>query len=228
MCAAMLHAVLIFGAARSMPRQMGEPDADPDALSVELVDAESLSKAMAPVREESPPAVAREAAQPVPESAAVRAQQPNIPWSLDTEALASYPPSDSAGAAAKGTSQQQRSGTSLQLNLPDTPLVGTGRTTSVGRPANITRSGENDEFGRGVVRALRRTMPSPTETVGRTTIRLFLSESGNLVDLALVRSSGDANLDQSVVFAAKQSSFPIPPVGSTVSDRTFLVTYIYP
>ena len=34
-------------------------------------------------------------------------------------------------------------------------------------------------------------------------------------------------MDQNVVFAAKQSSFPIPPAGATVADRTFLVTYVY-
>jgi hypothetical protein len=34
-------------------------------------------------------------------------------------------------------------------------------------------------------------------------------------------------LPQNVVFAVKQSNFPIPPTGSTVSDRTFLVTYVY-
>jgi hypothetical protein len=34
-------------------------------------------------------------------------------------------------------------------------------------------------------------------------------------------------MDQNVVFAAKQASFPIPPAGATTADRTFLVTYVY-
>ena len=62
---------------------------------------------------------------------------------------------------------------------------------------------------------------------GRVSVRLFLDEFGNLAEVQVIRPSGDPVLDQSVAFAAKQSSFPIPPKGSTVVDRTFLVTYIY-
>jgi TonB family protein len=70
-------------------------------------------------------------------------------------------------------------------------------------------------------------MPGLRDTFGRVTVRLFLSPNGNLEDVQLVQSGGNANLDQSVVFAVKQASFPIPPSRSTASDRTFLVTYIY-
>jgi periplasmic protein TonB len=98
---------------------------------------------------------------------------------------------------------------------------------TVARPAGITRSGENDDFGRGVIRALRQTMPQHRRIYGRVTIRLLLNESGNLAEVQVIRNSGDASLDQSVVFASKQSSFPLPPQGATVADRTFLVTYIY-
>jgi protein TonB len=221
-CAALLHAVLIFGIARSSPRQMGEHDGDPEALSVDIVDAASLSGTAAPVPEQSAPAA------PAQQSAAAPAEQARTPWVLDTEAMALFPPSGTKDATAKNPSQpQQQARAPLQLNPPDMPVFGAGGGAAVGRPQNITRSGENDEFGRGVVRALRRTMPSPSPIVGRVTIRLFLSESGNLVESVLVRSSGNPHLDQSVLFAAKQSSFPIPPAGSTTSDRTFLVTYIY-
>ena len=36
-----------------------------------------------------------------------------------------------------------------------------------------------------------------------------------------------SRLDQSVIFAAKQTSYPLPPGNSNVADRTFLITYIY-
>jgi hypothetical protein len=55
----------------------------------------------------------------------------------------------------------------------------------------------------------------------------LLSDSGNLAELEVVRAANDPILTQSIVFAVRQSSFPIPPVGSTRSDRSFLVTYIY-
>ena len=98
---------------------------------------------------------------------------------------------------------------------------------AMARPEGITRSGENDDFGRGVIRALRQTMPAHRGVNGRVSVRLFLNEFGNLAEVQVIRPSGDPVLDQSVAFAAKQSSFPIPPKGSTVVDRTFLVTYIY-
>jgi hypothetical protein len=98
---------------------------------------------------------------------------------------------------------------------------------SFSRPAGITRSGENDDFGRGVIRALRQTMPPPRGSRGRVTIRFLLSETGSLVEVRLVATTADLGLTQSVVFASKQSSFPIPPKGATIADRTFLVTYIY-
>ena len=70
-------------------------------------------------------------------------------------------------------------------------------------------------------------MPSPAGQLGRVTVKLLLSNNGNLVEVQLIRGAGIPGLDQSVVFAVKQASFPIPPGGSTLVDRTFLVTYIY-
>jgi periplasmic protein TonB len=112
-------------------------------------------------------------------------------------------------------------------NLRDTPSAAPGRNSSFTRPPGITRSGENDEFGRGVIRALRATFPPPAGIYGRVTVRLFLDMNGNLTDVRVVESSGKSNLDQSIVFATKQSNFPLPPGGSTVADRTFLITYVY-
>src|SRR5207237_1203079 len=67
---------------------------------------------------------------------------------------------------------------SLQLDLPPQALVPGSRGAAVVRPPGATRSGENDEFGRGVIRALRKTMPG-SDVLGRVTVRLFLSETGN-------------------------------------------------
>lgn len=95
------------------------------------------------------------------------------------------------------------------------------------RPPGITRSGENDDFARGVIRALRQTMPPGRGSLGRVTIRFLLSDNGNLMEVNVVATTGDSALTQNVVFASKQSNFPFPPRGATVADRTFLVTYIY-
>ena len=109
----------------------------------------------------------------------------------------------------------------------DTPMEFQGNSSSFARPIDITRSGENDEFGRGVIRALRQTMPSPWGLKSRVTIKFFLTEAGQVGEMRLVQGSGYPLVDQSVVFAAGNSTFPRPPRGSKVSDRIFLVTYIY-
>lgn len=101
-----------------------------------------------------------------------------------------------------------------------------GRSAAASRPPGITRSGENDEFGRAVVRALRQTMPPPRGIFGRVTVRLILSMNGDLERVEMLGPSG-TSLDQSVVFAAKQTYFPLPPYNATVVDRTFVITYVY-
>jgi protein TonB len=116
---------------------------------------------------------------------------------------------------------------SLDLAMPDIPVAPGARGAAVARPPGATRSGENDQFGRDVIRALRQTMPGPAGQLGRVTVKLLLSNNGNLIEVQLIRSAGIPGLDQSVVFAVKQASFPIPPMGSSSVDRTFLVTYIY-
>lgn len=133
-------------------------------------------------------------------------------------------PKDQARKPAVKTSR-------LDLSLPNTFATEEGAaggfSAASTRPPNITRSPQNDEFGRRVIAALRVTMPPPLGPPNRVTIRILLSDKGNVVDVHVIRRSDDASLDQSVVYAALQASYPIPPGGSTAIDRTFLVTYIY-
>ena len=81
-------------------------------------------------------------------------------------------------------------------------------------------------LARAVIRALRQTMPPPRGIFGRVTVRLLLTPNGDLAEVLLLAPSG-TSLDQSVVFATKQTYFPLPPYNATVADRTFLITYVY-
>jgi TonB family protein len=128
-----------------------------------------------------------------------------------------------APPAKKKPQQQAR----LQPTPQDPRSAPPGRSTAATRPPGITRSGANDEFGRGVIRALRQTMPSPNGTFGRVTVRLVLNENGDLAQVQVLEPSGVAGMDQSVVFATRQTYFPLPPYKSTVVDRTFVITYVY-
>lgn len=119
----------------------------------------------------------------------------------------------------------------IDLSLPSAGASAagnfSGRNAGFSRPEGITRSGENDEFARGVIRALRNTMPDGRGTRSRLTVRILLNEIGNLAEVRLVHASSDPTLDQSVMFSIKQSNFPIPPGSLKPVDRVFLVTYVY-
>lgn len=237
--AAVVHVVAIVGVGQSLPRRMGEQEGSPDGISVVLVDeADLLSKATVPAPESSPPSgqprqTPQEPVQeaqpsppapaPEPERAHERAAEPKKSPAVPS---AQSPAAKSPGAKSK-SAQPEKPDQPLQLAMPALPSGFAGRAAAVSRPPGITRSGENDEFGRGVIRALRKTMPLPRDSTGRVTIRFLLSENGNMAQIQLVASGGDPVLDQSVVFAARQASFPLPPVGATIADRTFLVSYIY-
>jgi len=158
-------------------------------------------------------------------------------WPIDPWALEAVPPSPPTAKprepdapskpVVKRPEQRKAADQPLQLSLPDAPIVPGGGGTAFARPAGITKSGENNEFGRGVIRALRKTMPDMDPVRGNVTVRLLLSQDGNLVEVHLVRSSGNPTMDQSVMFAVRQSSFPFPPPNAPPVDRTFVVTYIY-
>lgn len=101
-----------------------------------------------------------------------------------------------------------------------------GRSAGVERPAGVTRSGANDDFARGVIRALRATMPQMS-VVGRVRVRIILNDSGNIASVVMLDGSGNTDLNRAVVFSTKQASFPFPPPGANDADKTFTITYIY-
>lgn len=188
-------------------------------------------KAAEPPTPKQPPSPEAEATPPSPRPLD---EPKSTARAIDKETLDSLSPpgpaakqSETASAAKIPPKQEQQQKPPLQLTIPNIPVAPGGRGAAVMRPPGATRSGENDEFGRGVIRALRQTMPSPAGQLGRVTVKLLLSNNGNLVEVQLIRGAGVPGLDQSVVFAVKQASFPIPPGGATLVDRTFLVTYIY-
>lgn len=132
-------------------------------------------------------------------------------------------------AAKKSSSKAQKKVAALDLSTQALApsFSGGGGAAAFQRPPGITRSGLNDAFARAVIRALQQTMPQLSNTLGRVTVRIFLSDSGNVIFVKMLAGSKDSSLNQDVVFAAKQTSYPIPPAGSNEADRTFIVTYIY-
>lgn len=251
-CVAVLHAALLIGIGTANPRIMGEPEGKLDGISVELVDQADFESQTTVKLPQSPPQPQQDPARdpgappqpartptpppveaPRPTARPAEPQPPAVPpveeQTPSLDALPDLPGKQTPAPPPKSKPAPQRApDRPLDLTMPAMPSLSPGgRSAAVSRPPGVTRTGENDEFGRGVIRALRQTMPPPRDVRGRVTVRLLLSEHGNLVEVVVARSAGDPILDQNVVFAVKQSSFPIPPRGSSLIDRTFLVTYIY-
>lgn len=266
--AALLHLLLLVGflaAPESMTHtRLGEPDADPDGVSVEIVDMADLkSRSNVPLEGTMPEPPAQQPqsqpqAQPTPQQEPQQQEQPPQPKqkaepqpqpapketprekSEVIEAPGTPPPANEPASEQPKTpptkqaarppnpspQQQQPQRRTLDLSVPSTALNITPRSFQPMRPPGTTRSGENDQFFLGVINALRRTFPE-LRTTGIVTIRILLNAKGNIFNVSVIRTSGDPILDQNVVFAAKQASFPIPPDNSTEVDRTFLITYIY-
>lgn len=279
-------------------RRMGEADGDPDAITVDVVDAATLASSSPPPVQPPPQPAPEPAPQPPQPPQAQPPQAPQAqptppipeirgttaPESPPDEPLPKQPPRETPPAkqpAAKapppppplpappppqrpnpGVEEMVKEMTELFAPEPrrqappakrpneqqpppanepprepstvepstrelDKPIEFQANSSSVARPVDITRSGENDEFGRGVIRALRQTMPPPWGLRSRVTIMFLLSPSGQVAEMQLVKGSGYPLVDQSVVFAARNSTFPMPAKGSKVSDRIFLVTYLY-
>lgn len=273
-----LHLSLMLGfltAPESLTqKRLGEPDADPNGVSVEIVDMADLkSRTNVPLMGSPPEPMPQPQQQPTPKPPEKQAkppeptpepeqsqlqpqQQPSQPQAAEpppqqpakeaprekTEAIEApgnpppseppaeqpkpAPPTKHAARPPAPSSQQAPQRRVLDLSIPPSALNITPRDVGAQRPPGITQSGENDQFGRGVINALWRTFPQ-LRTTGVVGVRFVLNTKGNLTNIVVTRSSGDSNLDQTIVFAVKQASFPIPPDNSTEVDRTFLITYIY-
>ena len=234
------HGVLLLELKRSS-RMIGAESGSPDAIAVDLVTDADL-RSMQAVASPPPGAPAASAAtapppQPVPQPPDEAPPQPNeqipdapaLPMELPDLPLGTdmAKPKEKQIPAEKKPAPQARLDLSPPSDAMDNQSGAPGRGSSFQRPPGITRSAQNDEFGRGVIRALQGTMPPPNGVLGRVTVRLILNEKGDLIDVRVVEGSGKSELDRSVVIAIQQTYFPLPAPGSTTEDRTFRIRYVY-
>jgi TonB family protein len=202
----------------AQPAQPAVEPPQPEPASPSEAEAAQQSAALPPTETEKPelPSLPDAAAEPAPPQSAAK-----------KDAAKKQEAAKPVAKPAIKPPKQLDLSVPLGLTMRSASSGAKGGASSAIRPPGITRSGENDRFGRDVIRALKKTMPPPRGIKGRVTIRIFLNERGNIAKVQLVQSGGDSSLDESVVFSAHQASFPFPPNGATLADRTFLVTYIY-
>jgi TonB family protein len=82
-------------------------------------------------------------------------------------------------------------------------------------------------FTRSVVDALAHTRPKGSRGSARGTAKVVfaLAEGGGLEFVRVASSSGHVDLDEAALAAVKRASFPAPPTGMALVDRTFEVPY---
>ena len=224
---------------KPLDKALPEPLVEKAPAKQEIAEKEPAEKELAE------PAPAAKSPPPRPAEAKLKSALPDDALDLsDLLSLKPSPPQKMASADPVTPSPPKKSETAkpsakqaaparpkVDLSLPSAGASSadnfSGKSAGFARPEGITRSGENDEFARGVIRALRETMPESRGTRSRLTVRLTLNEKGNLAEVRLVHASSDPMLDQNVMFAVKQSNFPIPPGSLKPVDRIFMVTYVY-
>jgi protein TonB len=102
--------------------------------------------------------------------------------------------------------------------------------TGADRPAPaaaLASPGAIRAFTRSVVDALARTRPRGVRGAARGTAKVAfaIAEGGGLEFVRLAHSSGHGELDEAAVAAVRRASFPPPPAGMALADRTYEVPY---
>ncbi len=247
---ALLHAALVIGIATAAPRHIGDPSGANNAISIAIVtEADLKSLAIVPETGDRPPGappsappsappqppepqskpVPREAVQPESLRQSITEDSPDSPSEKSTSEPGTSP-AQKKPVAKTEPPPKPRPLAKLDLTPPPATFnapAGAGGSAGFERPPGITRSGANDAFGYEVIKALKKTMPPHSGLFGRVTVRIILDTNGNVTDVKIVKSSKIAGIDQEVVFAARQTTYPFPPPNSIPIDRIFQVTYIY-
>lgn len=206
----------------------------------------TLPPEQAPPQPQQPPQAETEfKTETVPEDQAKPAEKPasDSPQSITAdnpdlftipEASLSKPQSKPKTAPANkqpaNPSTKPQNQAKLDLGLPNpssAPAAPSARSASFTRPAGITRSGENDAFGRGVLAAMQRAMPGGDGQRTAVILRTLLDPNGNVISIELLGGNPKASLTEQLIFAMRTATYPFPPRPSTVADRTFEVRYIW-
>lgn len=84
-----------------------------------------------------------------------------------------------------------------------------------------------DAYTRDVIRMLIASKPSWTGVTGELVVGFAISLRGDIQDVEVVRSSGNAKLDNVILASLAAIRLPPPPPGAELRDRTMEVTYDY-
>ncbi len=95
------------------------------------------------------------------------------------------------------------------------------------RAAAVPTPGAIRAFARSVAEALARSRPKALTVQARGTVRVAfaVADGGGLDFVRVARSSGHTVLDDTAIGAVRRTSFPVPPAGLDLVQRTYEVPY---
>ncbi|KAA0683179.1 energy transducer TonB family protein [Azospirillum brasilense] len=106
--------------------------------------------------------------------------------------------------------------------------TGTGRNAAAAvEPVSASR-GAMVDYGAQVWAWIGRHKPEKVVGGGQATVKLTLGTAGEVLDAAILTSSGDEALDRAALAAVRKASpFPTPPPGLSAEDRVFSVPFLF-
>ena len=132
------------------------------------------------------------------------------------------PALDLSLAIPKDANETAHQSLSKELEAAQQAMAGPPKSASAAAPAH---KGKIDEFTRAVAQALARHKPQSPGGHGRVVVKFALSESGTPISVNVTQSSGDPRFDAVAADAVWSCSFPAPPPGTSLNDRTIDIEY---
>lgn len=250
-----LHATLIAAAVWRAPQlQIGAGGQELDAVSVEIVTASALESAAskpnsAPAGQLQPAEGTPGISAPVEQSEIVQTTPAPTKSLQQTEAivkpdetpltkpdLLAAPqvvplPKEQPKTTPEEKKPEEDNGKDQPASVAQPAIIMGGYSsrassnTNLGESAAVASPGQMAHYALEVRISVGRSRPKHNGGRGRVQIGFGLTDGGELRFVEIVNSSGNADLDFAAMTAVRQAVFPRPPVGSTDTDRTYVVPF---
>jgi TonB family protein len=115
-------------------------------------------------------------------------------------------------------------GATNQTTQPNAKLIEDYANAFTKRAKEVFNAGE---FKKAVEQALKATKPAWEETgPGQAVVHFVVAENGEIEDLKVVESSGNAELEKAALESVRGAFIPVPPPDLPPKERTFDIRYV--
>lgn len=200
----------------SVPQQVApEPSQTPAA-------AAANTEPVASLRPSQPPDERVEPSEPEKPAATPRTDQEKSTQALADSVGVDLTMGDYAAALDAEIAKRKRE-QEARRSAPPPSAVLSGSSRLRGAPS----SGRTDAYSRSVIAALLRAKPPPFALRGSVMVSFEISQSGGLVYVRVLDSSGNKAMDAEAVAAIRRARFDPPPPSKSRADLTYIIHFIF-